>query len=187
MENLYKVLQVPTKENLQRHQITYFDRIIDKYPSVYETIITYINECYNYKSPLIVEEKEWSSFLKERFEINELPDYLRDDILNYKSPEIVIAIDDYITHQKEPAFQTLIAKQNLRKDMLVVIQDPAGKVDDKQKANNLVTTLDEEINAIFERMRQDQKVFGNYKGFDAIKQAKAATQVVISQFIEDEN
>ena len=183
MDNLYKVLEVPTKENLRRHFINYFDKVIEKYPNDYKEIIGYINDCFNYKSPLLVEEKDWGSFLKERFEANELPGELKDEILNYKCPEIVTAIDDFLTEQKQTLFQTLMAKQNLRKDMLGVLQGVENKISDKQTANTLVTTLDDEINSLYEKLRAEQKVFGNYKGFDAVKQAKAAIQISISQFV----
>ncbi len=184
MDNLYKVLEVPSKENLRRHQITYFDKVIEKYPDNYKEIIGYINDCFNYKSPLLVEEKDWGTFLRERFQVNELPEELEGDILNYKSPEIVFAIDDFLTEQKQPLFQTLMAKQNLRKDMLGVLQSFEGKVAEKQIANTLVTTLDDEINLLYEKLRAEQKKFGNYKGFDAVKQARAAaTQINIIQFV----
>lgn len=184
MDNLYKVLEVPSKENLRRHQITYFDKVIEKYPDDYKEIIGYINDCFNYKSPLLVEEKDWGTFLRERFQANELPDELADDIINYKCEEIVNAIDDFLTEQKQTVFQTLVAKQNLRKDMLRVSQGVENKTSDKQIANALVTTLDEEINLLYEKLRAEQKKFGNYKGFDAVKQAKsAATQISISQFV----
>lgn len=180
MENLYKILLVPSKENLHLHAIHYFDRLIDQYPKKYRQIITYINECFNYHSPFLVEEKDWTTFLHERYEASTMPADFIDDVVNYKAAEIVIAIDEFLTHQKQPVFQTLAAKQNLRKDMLVFLQDPANKINDKQTANTLLTTLDDEINTLHERLRQEQKVFGNYKGFDAVKQARTVTQLNIA-------
>lgn len=182
METLYKVLQEPTLYNLHKHYIHYFDNLADAYPDDHKQIISYINECFNYNSPFLVEEKDWNIFLQERFVENNIPDDYIDNIISYKDPVIVIAIDEYLTHQKQPTFQTLVAKQNLRKDMLVALQDPAGKINDKQTANTLLTTLDDEINDIFERMRAEQKRFGNYKGFDAVKQAKQHTKLNIATF-----
>jgi len=185
METLYSILQVPTKETLTRHRIIYFDKVVEKYPAIYEQIIGFINDCYNYKSSVIVEEKEWALFLDERFEVNNLPDYIYGDLVQMKCREIVNAIDDFLTAQKEPDFQTLIAKQNLRKDMLAYAQNSENKISDRQTANSLITTLDDEINSIHERLRQATKVFGNHKGFDAVKQAKAVTQLSISQMISN--
>ena len=185
MQNLYKVLQNPSLENLKQHSLDFFDKVISKYPSQYIGIISYIKDCYNYQTPLLIEEKDWRSFLNERRIANNLDDSFIDALINYKCPEIVLAIDAFFTYQKEPTFQTLIAKQNLRKDMLVVIQDSSAKVDDKQKANALVTTLDDEIDNILERLRSEQKKIGNYKGFDAIAaKAKTFTQITISHFIK---
>ena len=182
MENLFKVLQVPSKENLHLHNIRYFDNVIRKYPHHYREVITYINECFNYNSPLIIEEKDWGLFLMERFTASELPDQFIADLVNYQCPDIVVAMDEFLTHQKQPVFQTLIAKQNLRKDMLVFLQDPAGKIVEKQIANTLLTTLDDEINMLHERLRQDQNKFGNGKGIEAIKKAKSVTQLNIALF-----
>lgn len=182
MDNLFKVLQTPTKENLHKHAIFYFDAVMEEFPGDYTRIITYINECFNYNSDLLTEEKDWAIFLGERFKANNLPEGLRELIIDYKSPEVLIAVDEFLTHQKQPVFQTLIAKQNLRKDMLIALQDRDAKMGDKATANTLLTTLDDEINLLHERLRGEQKVFGNFKGFDAFKQARAATQLNIAQF-----
>lgn len=184
MENLYQVLQDTSIKNLHEHEIKYFDTTIEKYPNDYRKIIAYCNECFNYHSPLIVEEKDWGIFLMERFDANNLPEELHSALVLYESPEIVFAISSFLAHQKQPAFTTLIAKQNLRISMLSVMQGFGTSISDKKTANDAVTNLDNEINEIFERMRQDQKKFGNYKGYDAVKSARNKFKINIANFVE---
>jgi hypothetical protein len=179
MDNYYKVLLNPSKENLSRQYIICFDKVIAKYPE-HEKIISYINECYNYKSPFIIEEKDWGQFLNERFEANGLPELLKADIIDMQCVEVAIAIDAYLTLQKQNSFQTLVAKQNLRQQMLAQIQTSTNTISDKKSANELITELDEEINSIFEEMKQDQRIFGNHKGWDAVQKAKSVTQLNIT-------
>lgn len=184
MNDLYLVFKDPTIRHLHDQHIYYFDRIIDEFPADYKKIITYINECFNYHSPFLVEEKDWTTFLGERFDDNQVPELLRPGLIEYESEAIVLAIDEFLTHQKQPTFQTLVAKQNLRASMLVTVQKHDASISDKQKANELITTLDTEINEIYERMRHEQKKLGNYKGYDALQSAKAKLKVNIANFIE---
>ena len=180
MESYYRILLAPTKETLKKHLITCFDKVIGAYPKDNEKIILYINECYNYKSPFLVEEKDWWEFLNERFKINDLPPKFVRDIVYLENPDVASSIDDFLVLQKKNEFQTLVAKQSLRQQMLVEIQNPASAISDKKSANDMITQLDEEISSIFEAMRAEQKAFGNYKGFDAVKKAKAITQINIA-------
>lgn len=184
MDNLYQVLQDTSIKNLHDHEIKYFDSVIEEYPADYKKIITYSNECFNYRSPLIVEEKDWGIFLMERFRANNLPEDLYSALVLYESPEIVFAISSFLAHQKQPAFTTLIAKQNLRIDMLSVMQSFGKTTSEKKIANEAVTALDNEINDIFERMRQEQKKFGNYKGYDGVKSARNKFKINIANFVE---
>lgn len=184
MENLYQVLQDTSIKNLHEHEIKYFDTVIEEYPSDYKKIIAYCNECFNYRSPLIVEEKDWGIFLMERFRANDLPEDLYSALVLYESPEIVFAISSFLAHQKQPAFTTLIAKQNLRISMLSVMQSFSNTITEKKTANEAVTSLDNEINEIFERLRQEQKKFGNYKGYDAVKSARNKFKINIANFVE---
>ena len=172
MNSYYKILQDTSKENLKKHNITCFDDVIMKYPEHYDKIISYINECYNYKSDFLIEEKDWYIFLSERFLANRLPEAFKDDIVNLKSPEIAIAIDGFVTLQEQHTFQTLVAKKSLRQQMITVMVS-SGTANEKKDANKLVSELDDEINMIQEGMRQEQKVFGQFKGIDAVKKAKS--------------
>jgi hypothetical protein len=183
MQDLYTILLDPSPGNLKRQSIGYFNDLIKEYPTSCMRIITYINECFNYKSPLLTEEKDWGMFLRERFRANNIPEELRSGLIDYESKSIVTAIDAFLTHQKEPQFQTLIAKQNLRLSMLATIQKADASIGDKQKANELITSLDAEINQIYERMRQEQKKLGNYKGYDSVQAAKSKLKINISTFI----
>lgn len=183
MENLYRVLQDPSIENLHSHEIEYFDAVIAEFPSDYKKIISYINECFNYKSPLIVEEKSWGKYLNERFRVNKLPEELRPALIEYESPTLVVAIYDFLTYQKDPQFETLIARQNLRKSVLGTIQSSSATLSDKKTANELLSNLDNEINELFERMRSDQKKIGNYAGYDDVKNARAKIKVAFIDFV----
>lgn len=183
MQDLYRLLCDVSISKLTDNEIQYFDKVIEQYPDDYKKIITYINECFNYHSPLLVEEKDWGIFLHERFRANRLPEELRSGLIEYESDAIVLAIDAFLTHQKQPIFQTLVAKQNLRQAMLVMVQRFDGTIGDKQKANELITTLDSEINDIFERMRQEQKKFGNFKGYDSVQSAKLKIRINIGNFV----
>lgn len=184
MQNLYNLLSDPTQEKLKTHNIDYFDKVIEKYPDNYESIIIYINECFNFQSPLLIEEKEWGSFLRERFKANKLSEDLSSPILEYNSEEIVFAMASFIAYQKQPIWTTLVAKENLRINMLAVIQWHGANISDKQKANELLSVLDTEINDIRERLKQDNKVFGNYKGHEQIKVAKIRYNINIAHFID---
>lgn len=184
MQNLYEVLQKPTKEILERHSIKYFDKVIEKYPKYYKDIIAYINDCFNYNSDLLLEEKEWSKFLMERFEENCLPDSLIDDIIQYDSEEITYAIAMFLAEQKQPLFATFTAKQNLRMQMLAIMQKSSSTTSDKKNANDMVSSLDIEINDILEKFRQGQKVFGDFKGYDQVKTARNRHKVNVAMFID---
>jgi hypothetical protein len=184
MDTLYEVLRDPTNEVLRLHSISFFDGVIAAYPADYKKIIIYINQCFNYHSPYLVEEKDWGMFLMERFAANEIPEELRQAVMQYDSPEIVFAMAEFLGYQKQTAWTTLVAKQNLRVAMLAVIQGFSANISEKQKANELVSTLDLEINDILEKMKQDQKVFGNHKGYSEVRAAKIRHQINVAYFID---
>lgn len=179
MNNYYKVLLNPSKENLKKHNIKCFDTVISSYDKHYEKIISFINECYNFQSPYLVEEKDWGVFLSERFEANGLSDYQRADIIHLQNVEVALAIDCYLTLQEDVQFHTLVTKQNLRQQMIAYINTGTYSPD-KKGANELLSQLDEEITRIHEAMRQDQRLLGNGKGYDAVKKAKVLTVINIA-------
>jgi len=184
MDNLYKVLQDPTPENLHFQSIEYFDKVIEKYPEDYRKIIAYINECYNYQSPFLIDEKEWGSFLNERFRLNRLPEELRSALIDYECDEIVFAMASFLAHQKEAAWTTLVTKEDLRISMLSVMKKHGIKTSEKKEANELVSLLDVEINEIRERLKQDQKRFGDHKGFAEVKAAKKRLVINVAYWID---
>lgn len=184
MDNLYKVLEAPTKENLRRHFINYFDKVIEKYPDDYKKIISYINECYNYKSPLLVDEKEWGLFLVERFNYNKIPEELKPAIINYECDEIIFAMASFLAEQKITTWTTLVTKQDLRVAMLSVMKQHTAPTKEKKDANELVTLLDIEINDIYEKLKQEQKRFGNHKGYELVKIAKNRLTINVAHFID---
>jgi len=184
MDNLYEVLRVPDVSNLHLHSITYFDRIVEKYPHDYKNIIRYINDCFNYHSPLIIEENDWGVFLMNRFIVNNVPEEMRSALMKYECEDIVFGIFSFLAHQKQPIFTTLIAKQNLRINMLATMQNFSATTADKKNANEMVSNLDIEINEIFEKMRQAQKVFGNFKGYDNVKAAINKFKINIANYID---
>ena len=126
MQNLYELLRTPTVENLHFHLIRFFDEVIEKYPDDYESIITYINECYNYDSPFITDDKDWTLFLIERFRENQLKEELREAITKLEDEAIVFAISSYVAYQKQSTWVTFTAKQNLRVGMLALMQKPTA-------------------------------------------------------------
>lgn len=186
MTDLYQVLRNPSIENLHLHDIAYFNDLIAEYPEEYRQIITYINECFNYHSPLVVKEKDWGVFLRERFRANNLPEELRQPLMEYGSEIVVRAMDAFINHQKQPAFQTLLAKQDLRLSMLATMKSSSSSTTEKINANNSVTNLDFEINSIYESILQDQQKLGNSKGFEQVKSAKAKFKINISDYITND-
>lgn len=178
MQDLYKVLQDPSIRVLQDHEIKYFDDLIKEYPENYKKIICYINDSFNYSSPYHVVEKEWGSFLKERGKANGLTDELFSKIINNEILSIVYAIQEYVFYQKEKVFATKVAKENLRIYLLKLIQSDAA-LSEMKIANEMITDLDLELQKINERIKQDQKVFGGYKGFDSISKIKNPTRINI--------
>lgn len=184
MQNLYEVLQDPTKEILRLHSIKYFDEIVEKHPSDYINIIRYINDCFNYHSVLLLEEKDWRSFLIERFYTNDLPEEILPGLVDYETGYFVLAISMFLEDQKQPVFTTLVAKQNLRVNMLATMQTPSATTNDKKNANEMVSSLDSEIAMIYEKFRQGQKVFGNFKGYDQFKTARNKHLINTAQFID---
>lgn len=185
MQNLYEVLQNPTLEVLKLHSIEYFDKVIEKYPQDYEKIISFINDCYNFKSPLLVQEKVWELFLLTRFKVRKIPDELRPDILELKSDEFVVATDSFLKYQKEPIWETLVLKQNFRISVMSTIRGHVSGMSEKKTANELLTTLDAEINAIFESLKQSQEPLGKYKGYDSIVGARSKIKINIAGFINE--
>jgi hypothetical protein len=184
MQSLYELLRTPTVANLKFQSIDFFDQIIEKYPDEYEKIITYINQCFNYNSPYLIDEKDWGIFLLERFAANEIDEEIRPALMNYESTEIVYGIAAFLAYQKQSTWTTLVAKQNLRISMLATIQGHSASINDKKNANELVTSLDLEINQIMESMKQDQKRFGNFKGFEDVKAAKIRHVINVAYFID---
>lgn len=184
MQNLYEVLQHPTKDLLNLHSIKCFDVLIEKYPGHYKDIIAYINDVFNYNSPLLIEEKDWGKFLMERFEENNVHDSLFEDVINYESEAVVRAMSDFLEYQKQPLFTTYTAKQNLRLSMLGIMQRSSSTTTDKKNANEMVSSLDAEIAMIIEKFRQGQKIFGNFKGYDAVKTARNKHLINVAQFID---
>lgn len=184
MENLFEILQKPTKEILQRHSIKYFDKVIEKYPKYYKDIISYINECFNYHSDLLKEENDWGRFLMTRFEENMLPDSLIPDIIEFESEEITYAVSMFLADQKQPLFTTFAAKQNLRLSMLGVMQKSSSTTTDKKNANEMVSSLDIELNDILEKFRSSNKIFGNFVGYNKVKTARNKHLINAAQFID---
>lgn len=185
MQTLYSLLQKPTKVLLAEHGLTFFNPIIRRFPNDFVKIIGFINDCYNYKSPHLVQEKAWEAFLLERYNANKLPAGLKEEILELKSDEFVLATDEFLKFQKEPIWETLVLKQNFRLTLMAVIRDFNKSLADKKIANELINNLDVEINSIFESLRQSQQVFGNYKGYDAIANAKNKIKINIASFIDE--
>lgn len=184
MQNLYEVLQNPTKEKLALHSIKCFNPLIEKYPKYYKDIIAYINDVFNYNSPLLIEEKDWGKFLMERFDENNLHDSLLDDVVHYESEEVVRAMSDFLEYQKQPLFTTYTAKQNLRLSMLGIMQKSSSTTTDKKNANEMVSSLDAEIAMIIEKFRQGQKIFGNFAGYDQLRTARNKHLINVAQFID---
>lgn len=182
MQNYFQILSNEKLglEYLRSHNIDCFNHIFEKYPDNAKKIVRYINECYNYKSPYLVEEKIWETFLRERFDANEISLSLEHEIINLKNEYLVFSIDAFLDLQKAQPFQTLTAKENLRMQMIKKIQEITLTIAEKKSANDLISELDEEINSLKEQLRQEQKVFGNYKGFDAVKKAKQLTVINIA-------
>lgn len=179
METFYKILLNPTKENLHSHGIHYFDKVLANFRVDGERIINYINDCFCYKSPWIVDGKNWSDFLLERVRLNGISKNIQDDILNNKLPEVVDAIWQYINHQNQPLFATKVVKENLRMQMFELLNTVNEPLAQKKTANEMITSLDAEIESINEKLIQDNQVFGKGAGFDAIKKAKSVTQLSI--------
>lgn len=180
MNSYYKLLSVPTKEVLEQHKISCFDRIVNKYQNEYLEIISYINQCYNYQSPFIVEEKDWTEFLLERFRANKLPEYLLKELVRLEDSDIAHDIDLFLDIQKDNVFKTIVAKERARQKVLEILNGTLTTLADMKSANEMLNDLDEEINSIKEELRQEQKRFGNYKGFDAVKTAKKMTKINIA-------
>lgn len=183
MENLFDLLEMPTRQLLEKHDIKIFDAVIIKYPEDYKKIIKYINDCFNYRSPYLIEEKSWQLFLIERFSANLLREDLREDIVGMESAEVVQAMAEFLAYQKQPMWETLVAKQNLRMNMIGVTQSFGASVGDKKNANEMITNLDNEITSMFERMKQDQKRFGNYKGAEQLKEAVVRHKINIANWV----
>lgn len=178
MNNYFKILLNPSQKNLHRHNIKCFDEVFSAYQNG-ENIVSFVNECYNYQSPYLIEEKDWGIFLLERFRANGLPDHQIADIVHLQNVVVAVAIDGYLMLQESFQFHTLVTKQNLRQQMIAYL-NTGGYSNEKKGANELLTQLDEEINAIHEAMRQDQKPIGNYKGYDAVKRARNLTVLNIA-------
>ena len=184
MQDLYAVLQTPTVENLRYHSIDMFDELIEKYPNEYENIISYINECFNYHSPFLIDEKDWEAFLMERFAENEISEEFRRDVIYYESKEVTAAIANFLGYQKQSLWTTYVAKQDLRVAMLAVMKSHSAATSEKKNANELVSTIDLELQDLLEKLKQEQKRFGNYKGYNDVKAAKARHTINIAHFIE---
>ncbi len=184
MDTLYNLLLEPSKENLHFHSIHYFDDLIKKYPTDYQKIITYINEVYNYESPLIVKEKDWGSFMMERYTKNRIPEEFLEDILRFESEEFTLAVSSYFAQQKQSSYSTIIAKMMLKENTLNTVRDFKASMSDKQKANEMLSSIDGEINEIHERLRQDQNVFGNFKGYEQVKTARNKHKINIANYID---
>lgn len=185
MTDLFDLLQSPTVETLKMHSIAFFDKVIEEYPDEYENIISYINECFNYHSSYLVDEKDWGAFLMERFRSNLLSEDIRSKVINYECPIITVAIADFLDYQKQPTWTTFTAKQNTRTAMLATMQNYSSSITDKKNANELVTTLDIEINDLLEKMKQEQKRFGNYQGVKDIKTAKKRMVINIAHYLDN--
>lgn len=184
MQNLYEILQNPTKEVLELHSIDYFDKIIENHPDNYIDIIKYINECFNYHSLLLTEEKDWGRFLMERFEANGLPEDILPGLIEYETEYFVHSISIFLIEQKQPLFTTYIAKQNLRMQMLAIMQKSTSTTTDKKNANDMVSSLDIELNDILEKFRSSNKVFGNFIGYNQLKTARNKHLINAAQFID---
>jgi len=180
MESFYKILLTPTKKNLHSHSIHFFDEIFRNCPVDAEKIILYINDCYCYKSPYILDGKDWGKFLEERFRLNGISASLKDAILHNELPEVVEGIWQYIYAQKESLWELKMIKENVRLDMIKTLQTVTTPLGDKQKANEMLTSLQAEIEKIDERLIQDNQAFGKGAGFDAIKKARSVTQLTIT-------
>lgn len=178
MENFYKVILNPKKENLHGHAIHYFDKIFDSFPDDAEKIILFINDCYNYKSPYIIDGKDWRKFLEERLKMNNVSLELREKILKNEFPEVVEGIWEYIYAQKQSLWELKMIKENLRTQMMDTLRKDVN-IGEKKSANEMLTSLQDEIEKIDERIIQDNQVFGKGSGFDAIKKARSVTQLNI--------
>lgn len=184
MESLYEALRVPSIEKLHLHQITFFDEIVKKYPDHYREIISYINEVYNYTSPFLIDEKDWTLLTIERFRANDIPEGLRAELTHLEDADIVLAITAFVSYQKQATWVTYTAKQNLRIGMLALMQNPKGTTAEKKNANEMVSSLDIELNDIREQLQKDQKRFGNYKGMNELNAAKARFALNAAYHIE---
>lgn len=217
LRNLYEIIEEDSDNTtLLKYNITCFSPLVSEYGKDYKVVITYINECYNFKSPFLSEEAIWKDFLSFRFKENRVPKHFFSDIVNLKNRTVARAIYDFLELQQSTTFETLVAKKGLRRQMLEFIQKPlvmyevesvymesedenesenegygnyGGKgnkgttalvsVLELQKANELISTLDKEIQALIEFIRVDQKRFGNYAGYDEVKN-KVETEINIA-------
>lgn len=168
------------KKTLEANKIVCFNELFEKYADDVEKIINYVNEVYNYNSPYLIEEKDWGGFLRERFYENDINELLYNDITCLAETTFVLAVDCFLSIQENRQFQTITAKEGLRKQLLSFIQKSGNTTSDNKNANEMINDLDEEINLIHEQMRNDQKVFGNHKGYEAVKRAKQLTEVNIA-------
>ena len=184
MQNLYEVLKNPSIEVLRLHSIDCFDKVIETYPKHYKNIIRYMNDVFNYKSDLLLEEKDWQRFLMERFDENNIPDNLIEEIVHYESADVTYAMSSFLAMQKESIYTTYVFKQNLRMDMLSIMQKPSATTSDKKNANEMVSNLDIEINDIVEKLRNSQKVFGNFTGYDQVKSARNKHKINIAMLLD---
>lgn len=178
MESFYKVLLKSQQKNLHAHSIHYFDKIFQNCPHDAEKIILYINDCYCYNSPWVVSGKEWRLLLEERFKMNGISDSLKDAIIKNEIPEVTEGIWQYIYAQKQSLWELKIVKENLRLQMIDLLQKPDTPLGDKKNANEMLTSLQNEIERIDEKVLQDNQKFGP-SGFDTIKKARSVTQLSI--------
>ena len=182
MQNMYEVLQKPTKELLKLHEWDFFDPLIAKYPNDYEKIIAFTNDCYNFKSPHLVQEKVWEILLLSRFKYHQIPEELKPDILELRSGEFVVATDSFMKYQQDSQAELLLLKMNLQVSMKAKLRDYSVELPSKKLANEFLNSLEAEITAIHESMMQARQPLNNGKGYDAIVSAKNKSIINLGSF-----
>ena len=69
--------------------------------------------------------------------------------------------------------------------MLALMQKPGATTVEKKNANEMVSSLDIELNDIKEQLQKDQKRFGNHKGMNELNSARSRLTLNIAYHIED--
>lgn len=171
MNNLFNIIDKnPSKDNLLKHSIYCFVDFYSSFPKEdCEKIILYIGDCYSVNSPYWMDTADWGSFVYKRFKARGVPEHYFAGLVNLEEKIFVIAIQDYIDMQGDKVMSLIYAKENLKKSMMASVQSPLISIEDKGKANKILTDLHQELKDLYQEVRKTENGIGGKDGANKVR------------------